>query len=173
MLEVRKMVDHNKSSSIREADEVILEINVLIPYDEDLLRSFLKRLKWWLIERHAPIEEGDKLVIPADILREADTSTYYSWEKPIAQVKCTRPKGEVWIGANSSVRVNFNPSSPQGSPQRMPSPMLEGKSQEVFQRWLERIKNMSLDEYMHLSEEEKKKVIEEYVEWRLHASGYK
>jgi hypothetical protein len=88
-------------------------------------------------------------------------------------VEYTRPKGDVWITANTSVNVNFNPSSPQGSPRRMPSPMVEGKSREVFQRWLERIKNMSLDEYMRLSEEEKKKIIEEYVEWRLRASGYK
>jgi hypothetical protein len=88
-------------------------------------------------------------------------------------VEYTRPKGDVWITANTSVNVNFNPSSPQGSPRRMPSPMVERKSQEVFQRWLERIKNMSLDEYMRLSEEEKKKIIEEYVEWRLRASGYK
>jgi hypothetical protein len=97
--------------SIASAVEVLLEVNVSCPL-ERRERTFLKALKWWLIKRETPIEKGDALTIPSNILLEANTATYYSWETPTAKVLSTNPEGTVLVTANTNLKVDFRPSGP-------------------------------------------------------------
>jgi len=77
-----------------------------------MIKSFIKRVKYWLIARQTPVEEGDSFVIPFDILFEANTGTYYSKETPTATVLSTNPRGNVHVNANTNIIIDFKPSGP-------------------------------------------------------------
>jgi hypothetical protein len=69
--------------STQQADEILLEVNVYPP-SEHMMKTFLKRMLYWLIAKQTPIGDGDVFVIS--------------------------PEGNVRITADTNLIVDFKPS---------------------------------------------------------------
>jgi hypothetical protein len=137
-----------KGRSMQQADEVLLEVNIYPPL-EFMMKTFLKRILYWLISRQAPIEEGDAFVIPPDILLEFDVRTHYSYETPIVRVLITKPKGDVWITADTDLTVDFKPSSQP--PIRVSMKEIPPEKNPLFREFLKEI-GFSFEKYETLDQ---------------------
>lgn len=146
---------------MQQADEVLLEVNIYPPL-EFMMKTFLKRILYWLISRQVPIEEGDVFIIPSDILLEFNVGTHYSRETPIVRVSITKPKGAVWITSDTNLTVDFKPSSQ--SPIRASIKEIPPEKNPLFHEFLKE-REFSFEKYETLDQVNKNTFLYAFRLW--------